>query len=444
MCLETITAQIMHRETKNLLPNDDSTVAHDPSLRGWRTADAVQIAAALLSQRSRSLQVFDAYAAAAALDVPYSDTLNPPLWELGHIGWYQERWIARNPQRDVGVRYNHALPLLPCILEQGDQWYDSSTVAHAARWSLPLLDTPACKAYLAATLAQTLALLAKAGSSDDALYFYRLVMFHEAMHLEAAVYMAQALGVALPLTAYAAPRAATVLEISGAAYLGADYAYIKRAAAQLSLPKQAWTAGYVDAGFAFDNELGAHKLQLDSFAIDAAPVSFAQYLPYVEATGCALPRYVQRKASGYEHQVFGHWRPLLLASPAVHLSYPEALGYCAWAGRRLPSEAEWECAAITQGSEARGDGAAHDNGNGTLQTPFLWGEVWEWTASTFNPYPGFVAHPYRDYSEPWFGSRPVLRGACAATQALMRNPKYRNYFMPHRTDIYAGFRTCAL
>jgi EgtB-related family protein len=99
---------------------------------------------------------------------------------------------------------------------------------------------------------------------------------------------------------------------------------------------------------------------------------------------------------------------------------------------------------MTQGDENRGNGAAHDTGDGTPRTAFHWGEVWEWTASTFNPYPGFVAHPYRDYSEPWFNTRPVLRGACLATQPLMRHPKYRNYFMAQRTDIYAGFRTCAL
>jgi iron(II)-dependent oxidoreductase len=111
------------------------------------------------------------------------------------------------------------------------------------------------------------------------------------------------------------------------------------------------------------------------------------------------------------------------------------LGYCAWAKRRLPTEAEWECAAMTRG---------HESGDGASQAAFRWGEVWEWTSSTFNPYPGFVAHPYRDYSEPWFNTRPVLRGACVATQPLMRHARYRNYFMAQRTDIYAGFRTCAL
>jgi gamma-glutamyl hercynylcysteine S-oxide synthase len=415
----------MHRETKNLALNDDSAAARMHSGPGWRTANASQIAAALRSLRSRTLQVFDAYAAAGALHVPYSDALNPPLWELGHVGWYQEAWIARNPQRDEGIRYNHALPLLPSILEQGDQWYDSSTVPHDTRWHLPLLDTPDCKAYLAATLAQTLTLLAKAGSSDDALYFYRLVMFHEAMHLEAAVYMAQALGVPLPQAAYAAPLEGAALGVQGAIHSGAAYANKYWATAQLHIQKQAWTLGRSGPGFAFDNELGAHPVPLDSFAIDAAPVSFAQYLAYVESTGCALPRYVQRSASGYAHQVFGQWQALDLNQPAVHLSQHEALAYCAHVGRRLPHEVEWECAVMTQAEVA-------------------WGDVWEWTASTFNPYPGFIAHPYRDYSQPWFNTRPVLRGACVATQPLMRHPKYRNYFMAQRTDIYAGFRTCAL
>jgi gamma-glutamyl hercynylcysteine S-oxide synthase len=434
-----MTVQIMHRETKNLLPQDNSSTAPQQRQAHWRTASAAQVAEQLRSLRSKSLQVLDAFAAAGALHVPYSDALNPPLWELGHIGWYQETWIARNTQRDVGVRYDHALPLLPSILEQGDAWYDSSHVPHAARWSLPLLDSQDCKAYLAATLAQTLSLLAKAGSSDDALYFYRLVMFHEAMHLEAAVYMAQALGVALPLAAYAAP-----IDAKNATYSIAAYANIQRATAQLSIKNQAWTLGYSGAGFAFDNELGTHSVQLESFEIDAAPVSFAQYLAYVEATRCALPRYVQRSASGYEHQVFGQWQPLQMGSPAVHLSYPEVQAYCAWAGRRLPTEAEWECAAITQGATGNGDSVEFANAMRIPDTAFQWGEVWEWTASTFNPYPDFVTHPYRDYSEPWFGTRPVLRGACVATQPLMCHPKYRNYFMAQRTDIYAGFRTCAL
>jgi EgtB-related family protein len=133
---------------------------------------------------------------------------------------------------------------------------------------------------------------------------------------------------------------------------------------------------------------------------------------------------------GFEKQTFGVWKPLDLQATAVHLSLADAQDYCAWAGRRLPSEAEWELAASSSHANA-------------ASNKFQWGEVWEWTGSTFAAYPGFKAHPYLDYSAPWFGSRQVLRGACAATQTMMRNVKYRNYFTPERTDIYAGFRTCA-
>ena len=114
----------------------------------------------------------------------------------------------------------------------------------------------------------------------------------------------------------------------------------------------------------------------------------------------------------------------------LHLNAFEAQAFCTWAGRRLPTEAEWECAALTL-----------DN---TLADPFQWGDVWEWTASPFAPYPGFVAHPYRDYSQPWFDGRPVLRGGSFGTQPRMKHPRYRNYFPAERNDIFAGFRTCAV
>jgi EgtB-related family protein len=115
-----------------------------------------------------------------------------------------------------------------------------------------------------------------------------------------------------------------------------------------------------------------------------------------------------------------------LAEPACHLTAHEAQAWCAWAGRRLPTEWEWERTALTR-PEA-----------------FAWGEVWEWTASAFAPLPGFEPHPYRDYSAPWFDGRPVLRGASFMTQPRMRHPRYRNFFEALRSDVPAGFRTCAV
>ena len=380
----------------------------DPSIN-WRCANVAQIADGLQSLRAKTLAVFDAYAAAGRLTVPYADELNPPLWELGHVAWFQEFWIGRNQQRELGIHYDANHVRSPSLLVQADSWYNSSTVAHEARWHLPLLGPLACKDYLAQTLQQTLSLLAAAADTDDALYFYRLVMFHEAMHLEAAIYMAQAIGVEIT------PN------------LIANQSINTSAKCQFKHQKQTVHLGNQNSGFAFDNELSEHSVEVAPFDIDSRCVNWDEYLSFVEATARSLPRYVRRSESAYEKQEFGVWKPLNLQATAVHLNFSDAQDYCAWAGRRLPTEAEWELAATKHPS-----------------VDFAWSDVWEWTSSPFAPYPGFVAHPYLDYSEPWFGSRQVLRGACAATQPMMRNVKYRNYFTPERTDIYAGFRTCRL
>ena len=380
----------------------------------WRNADATQIADGLQSLRVKTLSVFDAYAAADRLTVPYADELNPPLWELGHLAWFQEFWIGRNQQRELGIHCDANHARLPSVLLQADNWYNSSTVAHEARWHLPLLAPEACKDYLAQTMQQTLDLLNQADDNDDALYFYRLVMFHEAMHLEAAIYMAQALDATLNTPNLIATQAINT-----------------PTKCQFKHQKQTIQLGKQNTGFAFDNELVAHAVEVAEFDIDSRCVNWHEYLQFAEATARSLPRYVRRGDLSFETQTFGVWQPLDLQAAAVHLCLADAQDYCIWAGRRLPSEAEWELAASSLNSSES-------------STQFQWGEVWEWTSSTFAPYPGFTAHPYFDYSAPWFGSRQVLRGACAATQAMMRSVKYRNYFTPDRTDIYAGFRTCGL
>jgi len=391
-----------------------------------RDADAEALAAALRDTRQRTLATFAAYERALGergFVVPYSGELNPPLWELGHVGWFQEWWLRRNSERDRGVLADPEASRLPPRRKNADALFDSGRVAHDTRWQLPLPDAEALRDDLAQGLQESLALLENS-PTGEALYFFRLCLFHEDMHHEAAVYMAQHLGVPLRGWTPAAHAALHEVALGGGTFaLGAT----------------------LGDGFVFDNELNRHDVELKEFQIDSAPVSWARYLPFVEAGGyrqrrwwsdagwqwlqqqaLQAPRYLHARGTRWQRQTFGDWVDLDPREPAVNLSCFEAQAYCAWAGRRLPSEAEWECAAVQ-------DGAA-----------FEWGQVWEWTANAFEPYPGFVAHPYRDYSAPWFHTRRVLRGGSFATHERMKHPRYRNFFPPERNDIFAGLRTCAL
>jgi len=396
-----------------------------PEAAALRAGPPAAVRAALLAARRRTLALADdvwAGLGAAFPRIPYAAELNPPLWELGHVAWFQEWWLGRNRQRSLGVGCDpgHARP--PALLAQADEWYDSSRVAHRTRWELPLPSPEGTRGYLERTLAQTLELLDRlpADAGDDELYFFRLAALHEEMHAEAAIYMAATLD--FPV------RAAASLATRGGA-------------AELELPAQRFVLGSSGAGFAFDNELQGHAVELRATGIDAEPVSWQRFLPFVEAGGYQQPRWwsaagrewlgrqaaaqparLRQGARGWEQRRAAGWQPLDPLQPAQHLTAHEAEAWCRWVGRRLPTEAEWECAAL-------------------VLPGFRWGHAWEWTASAFEPYPGFAAHPYRDYSAPWFRTRRVLRGASPATAPALAHARYRNFFEPHRNDIFAGFRS---
>lgn len=390
-----------------------------------RRADAALIEAALHQGRARLLALFAAYRE-GFLRVPHESVLNPPLWELGHLGWFEEFWIARNSQRLRGAGADPQAPRSPSLMAQSDSLYDSSRVAHASRWDLPLPGPDETLAYVGRVRERSLALLRASEADDASLYFFRLILFHADMHREAWVTMAQHLGVPL---AGLAPAVVT-------------------AEGQWRLPAGAFRRGSAGAGFAFDNELAPHDVSVDAFTIDRAPVTWRRYLPFIEAGGYDHPRcwsdegwawrrqhsdgrplHLLHGSSGWQRRRFGRLVALDRDLPAMHLSAHEAHAWCRWAGRRLPSEAEWEYAATLAASSGE---------------VFDWGQVWEWTASPFTPYPGFLPHPYRDYSEPWFDGRPVLRGASFATAARMKHARYRNYFPAARNDLFAGLRCVSL
>jgi gamma-glutamyl hercynylcysteine S-oxide synthase len=392
-----------------------------------READAAPLAAALVASRADTLATFAVFERSLEdVKVPPRETLNPPLWELGHIGWFQAWWIARNPARALGAAADPDVLRRPSARANADALYDSSRVPQATRWSLPLPDADATRADLAGQLDATLALLRAAGGDDAALYFFRLALLHEDMHHEAALYMAQSLGLAIADGRWQASP-------------------LQGAPQTLRFDAGPWSLGRDQPGFAFDNELPAHTVALPATHIDRQVLRWADFLPFVEAGGYgqpawwseagaawiaaerpASPRYTRRDGGSWQQWRHGAWCVLDMACAACHLTAFEAEAWCRWAGRRLPTEAEWERAAVERPDD------------------FAWGQVWEWTASDFLPYPGFVPHPYRDYSAPWFGTRRVLRGRSFMTQPRMGDARYRNFFEPDRNDVPAGFRTCAL
>ena len=392
-----------------------------------RHAGRDALSLALIDARNHTLRWMAACEQALAASdwrVPPQAGVDPPLWTFGHLAWFQERWIARNLQRARGTACDPAQARLASILAQADDWYDPQQVPDARRHELALPLAQATRQFLVDTLETTLELLAATDDSDDALYFHRLALFHEDGHAEALAVLAQAVGFD-----------AGLLDAPATAAPGRP----------LLFPASVHRLGATPGGFVFDNEKWAHEVAMPEFEIDAQPVSWAQFGEFVEdggyddarwwsgagwewvqGLGRRCPRHVEQLRHGVLAQRFGRLTRVPLAQPAMHLSWYEADAWCRWAGRRLPTEVEWEHAALAGASRG-----------------LRWGQVWEWTASTLRPYPGFAADPWRDYSQPWFGRHKVLRGASFATRGRLRDARLRRFLAPERDDAFLGFRSCA-
>ena len=348
----------------------------------------------LMASRERASQV-TADLEGGRLLGPKLAIVNPPLWEIGHLAWFQEYWCLRRVPSGK---------LADSMIPNADSLYDSAKVAHATRWDLPLPGLKATRGYLAQVLERVLERLRREPENADLAYFARLATFHEDMHAEAFYYTRQTLG-------YADPFPPAV--------------HAKYSMEDLAIKGGTFTLGAAPSGgFVFDNEKWAHEVEIAPFRISRAPVTNAQYLAWVEDGG-STPRYWKLEGGSWRQRRFERWLPLAPDDPVMHVDWHEAQAYCRWAKRRLPTEAEWECAAASG------------------MIPGSAG-VWEWTASSFGPYPGFVLDPYKEYSEPWFGTHRVLRGGSFATPARLMRATFRNFYTPERGDIFAGFRTCAL
>jgi len=331
---------------------------------------------------------------------PQLAIVNPPLWEIGHVGWFQEHWC---------LRWRNGKELAPSILPNADALYNSSTVAHDTRWGLPLPSLAATRAYLQNVLVKTLDRLAREPDNESLAYFVRLATLHEGMHAEALHYTHQTHGYAEPLR-----KSGSGTDFTGKLVPDPDFLEFAGGSFRLGAERD-------EQRFVFDNEKWAHDVEVKPFAIAARPVSNAQYLRYVEAGGAA-PRYWRKADGEWRERRFDRWALLASDEPVRHVSWNEAQAYCRWAGERLPTEAEWTRAA----------------------SAMRWGDIWEWTASTFAPFPGFSADPYADYSQPWFGTHQVLKGASFATPPRLLSAAFRNFYTPDRGDVFAGLRTCRM
>ncbi len=359
---------------------------------------------------------------------PRQAGVNPVAWEAAHVAWFAEFWILRGPHRIEASGPVQAAR--PARWTGPDQHFDSSQLPHAARWAIELPSRERLKAMLRDQLDACLAAMPTDGD-DSSLYFHRLALFHEDMHAEAFAWMRATMG-------YAAPMASALPRVQGGGALAMPSEEVR----------VGWPAG--QAGFAFDNESPSQDVRVPAFEIDAAPVTAGQFARFVEAGGYEDPSFwpgaagAWRAQSGLPHpqrwrrkrsrsghadwelRWFDAWLDLDESRPVIHVNAWEAEAYCRWARRRLPTHAEWERSALAAGPSGR----------------FHWGHsVWEWTADAFLPYEGFRPGPYKDYSAPWFGDHRELRGGAFATHERMHDPRYRNFFEPHRTDVFAGLRT---
>jgi len=443
-----------------------TTPVSGSSPEGWRS----HVAEVLTRARERSQQLTDAVDD-DDLVRQHSPLMSPLVWDLAHIGSQEELWLVR----DVGGRAP--------VRQDIDHLYDAFKHARADRPSLPLLGPAGARHYVREVRDKVLDVLASSPLEGRPLleqaFGFGMVAQHEQQHDETMLATHQ-LRVGRAVLDGSPPPRGTRLP-----------------AAEVLVPGGPFAMGTSTEPWALDNERPAHLVEVAPFFIDTAAVTNGAYLEFMDAggydepawwsvqgwaarqeSGLTAPRFWQRggdTGTGTGRGIdpwyrlrFGTLEPVPAAEPVMHVSFHEAHAYATWAGRRLPTEAEWEKAARWDPATGRsrrypwGDqdpGPAHANlgqrhlrpaeagaypeGASPLGVQQLIGDVWEWTSSDFGPYPGFAAFPYAEYSLAFFGSDyKVLRGGSFGSDAVAVRGTFRNWDYPIRRQIFAGFR-CA-
>ena len=352
----------------------------------------------LAASRRRTLDLIE-HVSTADMERVLSEPMSPLVWDLAHIASYEDLWL--------GHRYGGLSLLHPELAEM----YDAFETPRAIRAELPLLDTAEALDYCAQVRERVLGVLDEKGPGDTG--FVELVAFHEFQHTET---MRQAMALAGELPAGEPPASGPWDTPSN------DSLWVDVEGGQ-------FLQGASGEGFAYDNERPRHEVTIPAFRIARRPVSNGEWREFVADGGYERPELWNddgRKwleETGVRSHTDSQTGPPL--APVSRICWYEADAYARYAGHRLPTESEWECAA----------------GSGELE---LVGESWEWTSSGFDPYPGFEAYPYPEYSEVFFGGDFfILRGGSWATDPLIKSVTFRNWDHPQRRQLFAGLRLAA-
>jgi iron(II)-dependent oxidoreductase len=364
------------------------------------------IADALSEARGRTLALVESLDD-EQLNRVYSPILSPLAWDLGHIANFEELWLVQR----VGGRE-------PLHGELG-RFYDAIENPRKIRGELPILRDAELRSYMADVRERTLDVLEGVDIGpdvDDPLlregFVYEMLLAHELQHNETMLQLLQLVdGYELPAE-FSPERGSSRLPKASA---DGDGEMVAIAAGEQVI-------GAPTRGFAYDNERPRHAVELDAFEIDRAPITNGAYISFMEETGTEPPTYWEREGDNWVDASRGRRAALDPDDPVLHVSWDQADAYARWAGKRLPTEFEWEAA------RPQLDGLGHG---------------WEWTSSEFRPYPGFEAFPYHEYSEVFFGDEyKVLRGSSWATHPRVARPTFRNWDLPQRSQIFSGIR-CA-
>ncbi len=419
-----------------------------------------RLAADLERTRARSVLLTDAVDD-ADLVRQHSPLMSPLVWDLAHVGNQEELWLVR----DVGGREP--------VRQDIDHLYDAFRHPRRSRPQLPLLGPAEARAYVGTVRDKALDVLDRVPLEGRTLvadgFAFGMIVQHEQQHDETMLATHQ-LRLGPPVLTASPPPAAKV-----------------PVAGEVLIPGGPFTMGTSTEPWALDNERPAHTVHVPAFFIDAAPVTNGQYLEFIAGggyhqpqwwsaagwrhrteAGLEAPMHWRRDGDGWAYTRFGRIERVAPDEPVVHVCFYEAQAYATWAGKRLPTEAEWEKAArfdpatgqsrrYPWGDEPPGPHranlgqrhlspaavGAYPDGASPLGVHQLIGDVWEWTSTDFHGYPGFTAFPYREYSQVFFGPEyKVLRGGSFGTDAAACRGTFRNWDYPIRRQIFSGFR-CA-